>query len=339
MLLGMLHHRKHPSLIAKAYALACVAKAEGIEFFYFTPKRIDMEEKAIRGLCYHNGRWEEEVFRFPDVVHNTGRFTRESILSKLRELRRKVPFTSRSVGNKWVLHQKLQKDQEFAPFLLPTEVVPGIGVIQRYLREYGEIIMKPAGGNQGRGVTLIQRQEARYLLREGRHFTACDEAQLTRHVEERLRLGTHIVQPYIQRKDPAGQTYDFRVHVQKGGNGKWKVVCLYPRIAPLMAVTTNFGYTTYLKPFLKQEFGSDCYKMSRNMSEFGLRLAQRMDRLYGEPFDELGIDLVLDGHGKIWLLEANWRPGAPPSFDLELHVVRNVVQYAKYLHSNPYNRS
>ena len=40
-LIGMLHHRKDPINVRKAYAFAAVAKVEGIDFFYFTPGKVD----------------------------------------------------------------------------------------------------------------------------------------------------------------------------------------------------------------------------------------------------------------------------------------------------------
>ena len=44
-LIGMLHYRKKPYGIRKAYACAAVAKMEGIEFFYFSYKGIDFKLK------------------------------------------------------------------------------------------------------------------------------------------------------------------------------------------------------------------------------------------------------------------------------------------------------
>lgn len=40
-LIGMLHHRADPNNVRKAYAYAAVAKAEGVNFFYFTPGKVN----------------------------------------------------------------------------------------------------------------------------------------------------------------------------------------------------------------------------------------------------------------------------------------------------------
>ena len=48
-LIGMLHHRKDPSKVKRAYAYSVVAKAEGVEFFYFTPAKVDIINQTIIG--------------------------------------------------------------------------------------------------------------------------------------------------------------------------------------------------------------------------------------------------------------------------------------------------
>lgn len=35
--IGMLHHRRNPTTVIKSYAYAAVAKAEGVNFFFFPP--------------------------------------------------------------------------------------------------------------------------------------------------------------------------------------------------------------------------------------------------------------------------------------------------------------
>ena len=52
---GMLHFRKHPQKVKKAYACAAVSKMEGIEFFYFSPGNVRFEDKSIHGYIYEKG--------------------------------------------------------------------------------------------------------------------------------------------------------------------------------------------------------------------------------------------------------------------------------------------
>ena len=74
------------------------------------------------------------------------------------------------------------------------------------------------------------------------------------------------------------------------------------------------------------------------LEHFSLSLANHLDEIqmvqYGEVIDEIGIDVGLDENLKIWMYEVNWRPGCPPAFYLELDVVINSIQYAKYVAEN-----
>ncbi|MEH7470441.1 YheC/YheD family protein, partial [Priestia megaterium] len=68
--IGMLHHRKDPINVRKAYAFAAVAKVEGIDFFYFTPGKVNLEKRIILGKTYEKGKWIEKRYSYPDVIYN-----------------------------------------------------------------------------------------------------------------------------------------------------------------------------------------------------------------------------------------------------------------------------
>ena len=66
-----------------------------------------------------------------------------------------------------------------------------------------------------------------------------------------------------------------------------------------------------------------------------MQLAATMDKIqkehYNEELDELGIDIGIDENKKIWIYEVNWRPGYPPSMNLDLNIVKNAIHYAMFL--------
>jgi UDP-N-acetylmuramoyl-tripeptide--D-alanyl-D-alanine ligase len=128
------------------------------------------------------------------------------------------------------------------------------------------------------------------------------------------------------------------LHVQKNGEGKWVITKIYPRIAPDGSIVSNIsngGSTYYIDPFLKHEFGDEWYDMKKYLEVFALQLAESMEKIqieyFNEYIDELGFDVGLDDMNKIWIYEINWRPGCPPAFYLELDVVKNMIRYAIYL--------
>jgi UDP-N-acetylmuramoyl-tripeptide--D-alanyl-D-alanine ligase len=335
----MLHHRKNPEKVIKSYAYAAVAKAEGVELLYFSPRTVDFTTKTINGFIMVNGRWQKTTSPFPDVIFNTGspvKLSRSSeIVNKLRET---IPFTTNSIGNKMRVYERLKKNGGFSQYLIPSEIIHSTRQFFTFLDNYRNIIFKPVNGRKGKDIIFIRRTGDKFNLLSDTTEFQYDWDELRDYITTRIRQKAFLVQPYIKCRTKSGNAYDFRLHVQKDGEGKWVITAVYPRISAegrISANINNGGSTNYLIPFLKQEFGDDYYDIKRYLEHFSLCLAEHLDQIqndyFSETIDELGIDVALDDLGKIWIIEVNWRPGCPPAFYLEMDVVRNMIRYAIFL--------
>ncbi|MFJ6208455.1 YheC/YheD family protein [Lysinibacillus sp. NPDC092081] len=342
-IIGMLHHRLDPRTVLKSYAYAAVAQAEGAQFFYFTPKSVDFDTRSIRGKVYENGDWHEKMMPFPDVIYNAGSPEKLSVSKDIIEkLKKEIPVTTYSIGNKWNVMKRLKEAKEFDKYLIPSEVVENVDLLHKFMAFYKKVVFKPIDGRKGKGIYFISKVgRTNFEVKKDRETTFCTQSQLDELIRRQLSTGTFIVQPYIQSKTKSGQIYDFRLHVQKNGEGKWVITTVYPRIAPNGSIIPNInngGFTNYLDPFLEQEFKEDAYDIRRMLEHFSLSLARHLDEIqmeqFGEVIDEIGIDIGLDEQRKIWMYEVNWRPGCPPAFYLELDVVINTIRYAMYLAKN-----
>ncbi|WP_144513095.1 YheC/YheD family protein [Bacillus sp. FJAT-22090] len=340
--IGMLHHRLDPSTVLKSYAFAAVAKAEGAKFFYFTPKAVNFVNRSIKGQVYENGSWKERIMPFPDVIYNAGSPEKLAISKEIIEkLKSEIPFTTNSIGNKWNINERLKEAKNFSNYLIPSEVIKNLDSFYKFLTAFQKVVFKPIDGRKGKGIYLISIKEDGFEVRKNSENECYSKEQLDEFIKEKLSSGTFIIQPYIRSITSSGQIYDFRLHVQKNGEGKWVITTIYPRIAPKGSIIPNInngGYTNYLTPFLEQEFKEKAFNMKRTLEHFALSLASHLDQLqmmkFGEVVDELGIDVGLDENMKIWIYEVNWRPGCPPAFYLELDVVIHTIQYAMYLAKN-----
>lgn len=342
ILIGMLHHRKDPTTVIKSYAYAVVAKAEGARFFYFSPGEVNFVNRTIRGQVYENGKWMARIMPFPDVIYNAG--SPEKLAKSkeiIQKLKNEIPFTTHSIGNKWNVNERLKEANEFASYLIPTEIVKDTDHFFKFMAAFEKAVLKPIDGRKGQGIFLITKKEDAFLVRKDNTSTHYTREQLYDFIKSKISKGTHIMQPYIQSVTKSGQVFDFRLHVQKNGEGKWVITTIYPRIAPpgsIIANINNGGFTNYLDPFLQQEFKEEAFNIRRTLEYFSLALANHLDELqmiqFGEVIDEIGVDIGLDENHKIWIYEVNWRPGCPPAFYLELDVVINTIQYAMYLAKN-----
>jgi UDP-N-acetylmuramoyl-tripeptide--D-alanyl-D-alanine ligase len=212
------------------------------------------------------------------------------------------------------------KYKDFSGYLVPSERVLSVEHLLEVIKKYGEVVVKPSEGCQGDDVYFVSG------------------AEIPAIILDKISKEEFIVQPYINCRTKDGKAFDFRLHVQKNSMGKWVSAKIYPRTAQGDSIVCNIssgGCTGDLNAFLVREFGKEHFNVRKSMESFSLQLAAHMDKiqreLYDEELDELGIDIGIDKGGKIWIYEVNWRPGYPPSMNLDLNVVKNTVQYAMFL--------
>lgn len=340
--IGMLHHRLDPETVLKSYAFAAVAKAEGADFFYFTPRRVNFEARTIEAKVLENGTWIEKKVPFPDVIYNAG--SPEKLAASraiLTRLKKDIPFTTHSIGNKWNVAKRLLEAGEFAQYVIPSSIVTEVSACYALFAQHKKIVFKPVDGRKGQGIYFITEAGETYTVQQNAEVTRYTKSELDAFFSEKLGESAYILQPFIQSRLKSGQVFDFRLHVQKTGTGDWTILTAYPRIAPTGSSIPNInngGYTSYLEPFLARHFPEQAFDIKRTLEQFGLALARHLDDIqmkkFGEVIDEIGIDIGMDPRGKLWIYEVNWRPGCPPAFYLELDVVRNTIQYAVYLANN-----
>lgn len=338
-LIGMLHHRAEPQNVKKAYAYSVVAKSEGVEFFYFTPGKVNIENQTIIGKYYENGVWIDKEYPFPDVIYNASYPLSEKAERTIDYLSERIPFTSHSVGDKLSVYKRIKKGKDFKQYLIPTLELTNVKELLDMFNLYPKIIMKPLSGHQGEGILFIEKEDdEKYKINEAGKISFYKKQELLDLALLKIQEQEYLVQRFISSQIKSGQVYDFRLHVQKNGEGRWVITSIYPRVGPLGSITSNLssgGYTSFLDCFLQKEFNDDWFNVKKTLEHFSLSFSNHFDTLYdGVSFDELGIDVGVDENQRLWLFEVNWRPGVPMIFNCELDVARNTIHYAKYLAIN-----
>lgn len=332
--IGMLHYRKDPQTVFKSYAYAAAAKMEGVEFFYFTPGKVDLERKLINGLFYENSAWIERETGYPDVVFNAGGTITEKQDLIVDALEKELPFTSHPIGDKMSVYNRIKKAKTFESYLIPSEDFEEIESAFLYIDKYNAIIIKPLAGAKGEGILYIEKKQDDFLLLYMGTEHLLSENQLKDWLGViLLEDETYLIQPFIQSKTKLGESFDIRLHVQKDGEGKWSLTSMFPRIASkgIVANVSNGGYTSIITSFLQEQFDEDYFNIKRYLEVFAVQFSTHFDSLYDKPLDELGIDVGIDQNNKIWIYEVNWRPGPPILFYLEMDVAKTMIQYATSL--------
>jgi glutathione synthase/RimK-type ligase-like ATP-grasp enzyme len=332
--IGMLHYRKHPSDVTKAYPFAAVAKMEGIPFYYFSFNNVDFNNMKIDGWAYHQGEWAKEVIDFPTVIINSCNPKNDKQAVILKKLNEFAIFTSHPVGNKLKVYKKLLKAKEFSEYLIPSSRLKRSTELLSFLNHHSKAVLKPLTGNQGKKVLFIERltgESEQYKLTDGLDVKEMNQGDLDAIIKRVIQEQKYLMQPFIESKTKAGLTYDFRLHVQKNGYGRWEITLIYPRISgnsKLISNVSSGGYRGDLDPFLADEFEEECEKIKAELEHLALSFSVHFDTLYEHSFDELGIDVGIDCEHRLWIFEVNWRPGCKHR---EFEVARRLIPYCKFL--------
>lgn len=333
MLIGMFHIRKDPNKVSRAYLYSTIARHEGHDFFYFTAKGVDFEKKKILGKHYSNGRWVTKRFPFPDVVINAANQNtpfQEETEDRLKTL---LPFTSHPVGTKANVYRKILAGEKYKAHVIPYKVLTAGEEIFAFLDEQGKTVLKPVRGHHGEDVIGVEKK-GKYLVHIGRKKLHFRKQKLLKFVENLMKKRPMLVQKFIECRLKTGESYDFRLHLQKNREGKWTATAIFPRIGSKERLITNLSQGSQmveLASFLRREFGDEGPKIGKQLEEFALGFVEHFESLYPHRFDELAIDVGLDKDRHIWIYEVNWRPG---HVFIEVQTAKNAIDYALYLAEN-----
>lgn len=332
-LIGMFHYRAKPDMVSRAYTYASIAKMEGIEFFFFSSKRVNLETKTIMGLTYEDGKWIEKEYPYPDVIINVVGPKTKKQKDIYYQLKKSIPFTSFPVGTKLSVYNRIKKGKLFAKYLLPYAKVKKAIDVLKFLNHHSQVIIKPISGNHGNSILHIEEYNDTYIVKEEEVIKKMNRLELLDYISELLENNKMLIQKYVSCKRKTGEPYDIRLHLQKDKDGKWLNTIVYPKIGCKDRITTNLGQggqITSLDNFLLKEFDDDYFNIKRYLEVFALQFADHFDSLYNHEFDELGIDIGVDENAKIWIYEVNWRPG---HLYIESKAALNAIMFACYIAS------
>ena len=260
----MLHYRKSPSEVKKAYAFAAVAKMEGIPFFYFSYSTVDFNRKIIKGWVYEDGAWIQRKMEFPDVVINISSPKTKKQLDIQRRLKASTIFTSYPVGDKMKVYKKVKMGNNSPHNLIPSVQLSNGEEVLGLLNKYSKVVIKPFSGNHGKNVIFFEKEEdGAVYITDGASKWMSNKVELLTFVETLTGQQAYMLQPFIECKTKAGLTYDYRIHVQKNGLGEWEINLIYPRISGSNKLISNIssgGYRGELSSFLQEEYDKGLLK-------------------------------------------------------------------------------
>ncbi|MFD1020158.1 YheC/YheD family protein [Thalassobacillus hwangdonensis] len=331
MLVGFMRLFKKPPHIAKLTAMMC--SYYGMELIYLRPRDVDIENHKVKGKIYRNGKWvteEREIPPLVDIYAYCYRTKYKEIADYLKK-NTLVTYDRKNILSKDKLQDKLVEDEAFAHLVIPTMKAGAYDDVKQFLKDHGQIVLKPVHGERGKGVYILHQDEGEYVLGYQKEETRLSEEELNAFFEEKIENKNYILQKYISSRSVHGDPFDCRIHIQKNRNGKWQIAKKYIRIGIGQKVMSNVnqgGGISDTEPFLKANFGDDWEEIEQKLNELGTTLPYKIEQLKKTPTMSLGLDVAIDRDGSLYLFEAN---NAPATTSLLGESAMLNVEYYRYL--------
>ncbi|WP_180524016.1 YheC/YheD family protein, partial [Staphylococcus haemolyticus] len=267
------------------------------------------------------------VTEFPDVIDNSP--SKKISKNIYQELEKTIPFTMHRIGNKDFVNKRLINER-YAELVIPYRDLKNINDVKEMLSVHSRIIIKPSGGNRGKGISYIEKKDDKYTIRAAENINTYNETEVEKYIYK-LTNKNYIVQKYISSVTKSSLPFDIRIHVRRGEGGNWQSVKIYPRIGSGRSVESNLsqgGSIAKIVPFLKYNFAEKWKVILDELRKLAKEFPVYFQKGYDYELDALGLDIGIDENGKLWLFEVNSFPGCT-MFELDAQEV--AMKYAKYL--------
>ncbi len=329
------------------------AKVKGIITYIFTLQDIDWQNKRIYGWYYNNNQLYRQYFPFPQVIYNrisSRKFeksteTKEAIRRFKQE---KIAFFNEHFLNKLEVYYALKVFEPLAKIMPKTTVYRNKYSLIFMLQQFPVIYLKPVAASLGRGIIRITKQNNDVYLLHSNSFQNTEEKifnslqELQVYVRNRLKNKQYLIQEGIKIINFNNKPVDFRILVNKNGEGKWQISSMIARSSTVSTIVSNIargGEIRQINEMLKLFEIEKIKKMKQLLRSTALTIAETLDNSVIGHFAEFGIDLALDENKKIWLLEVNTKPSKNdmPETDKIRISVQNLLNYVLYLIKYPDN--
>lgn len=184
-----------------------------------------------------------------------------------------------------------------------------------YLARYTKVIAKPTGGYGGAGVIQICAMiGGRYQIQSGKHkHTVTGLEAAYSYLRSKCKGKRYLIQKRISLAKVKGRPFDIRVMVQRRrGSHSWKVTGKLAKIAGAGYIITNTarsrGRVVPLSTALRRSNirGASLSRIERSINSISLAAVRQLHKYY--RIRTIGVDAAVDHDGKVWIIEANFKP-------------------------------
>ncbi|MEF3307601.1 YheC/YheD family protein [Paenibacillus sp. GYB004] len=293
-------------------------------FFAFTPSGVNWAAETVTAYFPSGDGWVRKTVPLPDVVYNrlSSRKAEKSLSIenfKERFVRRGTPIFNWSFFDKWDVYNLLEGDKEAFKHVPESHLNPTPERVKEMLEKHRFVYLKPTGGSLGIGIYRLTYHPKRgYFARFRRNgknvlYRFAQFGGLMNLLNSRSgRMRNYVVQQGIRLIEIDSCPIDFRFHLHKNGQNEWVVAGIGAKKAGKGSVTThvkNGGQIMTPEQVLDRVFGSKADTILQNAKQTAIKLAEAIEKNSRHLLGELGFDIGIDQNERIWMFEANSKPG------------------------------
>lgn len=242
------------------------------------------------------------------------------------------------VSSKWAKTKVILQNRQLSVFIPNTQKY-SLEHLTELLNLYGTVYIKPDRGTYGNGVmraelrtvhltpsdqqimessdeaenrNMESEQKVMYILRysmEAEVFSTPEE--LHNALIPRIQGRSYLIQQGIDLLRFQDCPFDLRVLTQKSPKGAWETTGMLGRVAAPQKIVTNYhngGRIFSVKTLFKEHMSpTEAFTTIQELKMLGVRIATQLETAY-PGIKEIGLDVALDQHHDLWLLEVNTLP-------------------------------
>ncbi len=321
--------------------------------YIVTTKDLKLSANKIQGYGYspEDKQWKKQWFPLPQVIYNRIPLRedeqRPSVRRKIDECIRhgSVQLFNPYFFNKWTLFDWLKQNRTTKALVPATKRMRSFKSLLPMLEQYGSLYLKPESGKAGKGIMLLQFDEAekrpyRLTIQGLRQKNVVYKTGKPLLLWKRIKAETgrvpYIMQEGIELASYKGRHFDIRMLVQKTERGIWTVTGVGARLAGHRRITTHVpqgGSVEEPEKLLIPAFGKEMTASLLNrLKSSGLLIAKQIEKGSGHTLGEMSMDLGIDLDGKIWFFEANAKPMKFDEPHIRKKSLERIFQFSHYLY-------
>jgi hypothetical protein len=180
------------------------------------------------------------------------------------------------------------------------------------LERYGKVIIKPSNSSGGsRVIQVSSAGSGRYEVHDGKRTSKVKGREAAyAYALRKTKGGKPIVQRRIALARVNGKPFDVRVMVQKKRNSSWTVTGTLAKIAGPGYIITNTarsnGKVVPVSTAIRRSGLQSGNRIEGKLESTAMKAVRQLHKYY--PINTVGMDMAVDTKGKVWIIEANFKP-------------------------------